>query len=109
MKKTFLIITLIVAAMALSACAEDTPEARRTKRREIGARLAEINVRGSNLFYDIDVTSCTVKELEQIGKALEDGFLYTHEIDQDLFYKLLYENSRNLECFADRPSYKGSR
>ena len=109
MKKIFLSITFIVAAIALSACTEDTPEARDNKRSEIGHRLAGINALGSNHFYMTNTDGCTVKELEQIGKAFEDGHMYTHEIDQDLFYKLLYIDLDNMRYFTNSPNYRGTR
>ena len=97
MKKIVLSITLIVAAVALSACTEETPEARRAKKMEICRLLPPL---GSNQFFSMSTEGCTIKELEQIGKAFEDGYMYTNEIDHDLFVKLLQINPNNVTYFT---------
>lgn len=106
MKKIFLTITFVVAAIALFSCTETAVE-RYNKWSEIGRRLE--NPLGSNHFLMMHTNGCTMKELEQIGKAFEDGHMYTHEIDQDLFYKLLYIDLDNISYFTNSPNYRGTR
>lgn len=108
--KPILIISLLVASL----CAvmiyheekKDEPMERREKHREIAHRLADLSGHGSNQFLSMVAPICedlTKKEMERLGKGFEDGRLYSNELGQDLFYKVLYLNPQSLSYFEDRP------